>query len=255
MTAKLFVVGMGPGSQHMQTPQATHALAIADDIVGYGPYVARVPERSHQTKHISDNREELTRARQALHLAALGRTVAVVSSGDAGVFAMASAVFEAIESGEAAWRSLDVEVVPGVSAMFAVAARLGAPLGNDFCALSLSDNLKPWEVVLNRLIAAARAGFVIAIYNPLSRARPWQLGAAFASLREVLAPDTPVVFAKAVTRAEEEIAILDLAHADPAAADMRTLVLIGTQATRRIERPGVGATPWLYTTRWAGKSC
>lgn len=248
MTARLFVVGLGPGSQDMQTPQAAQALAVADDLVGYGPYVARIPERAHQRRHATDNREELARARHALALASQGRTVAVVSSGDAGVFAMASAVFEAMESGEEAWRALDVEVVPGVSAMFAVAARLGAPLGNDFCALSLSDNLKPWEVVLGRLIAAARAGFVIAIYNPLSRARPWQLGAAFAELREVLAPDTPVVFASSVSRAEEQIAIVELAHADASAADMRTLVLIGTQATRRIERQG--ATPWLYTTRW-----
>ncbi len=251
MTGKLFVVGLGPGSPDMQTPQAMVALAHAEDIVGYGPYVARIPERPHQRIHASDNREELARARHALHLASQGRTVAVVSSGDPGVFAMASAVFEAIDSGERAWRAVEVEVVPGVSAMFAVAARLGAPLGNDFCAISLSDNLKPWEVVLERLMAAARVGFVIAIYNPLSRARPWQLGAALAGLREVLAPETPVVLAKAVSRDEEEIAIVDLARADAAMADMRTLVLIGTRTTRRIERPGAGQ--WLYTPRWVEK--
>jgi precorrin-3B C17-methyltransferase len=251
MTGKLFVVGLGPGSADMQTPQAMDALARAEDIVGYAPYVARVPKRADQRRHTSDNREELARARHALHLASLGRTVAVVSSGDPGVFAMASAVLEAVDSGEQAWRAVEVEVVPGISAMFAVAARLGAPLGNDFCAISLSDNLKPWEVVLERLMAAGRAGFVIALYNPLSRARPWQLGAALAGLREVLAPQTPVVFAKAVSRDEEEIAIVDLARADAAMADMRTLVLIGTRTTRRIERPG--ARPWLYTARWVEK--
>jgi precorrin-3B C17-methyltransferase len=251
MTGKLFVVGLGPGSPDMLTPQAADALARAEDIVGYGPYVERIPERPHQRRHTSDNREELARARHALDLAARGRTVAVVSSGDPGVFAMASAVLEAMDSGEPRWRAVAVEVVPGVSAMLAAAARLGAPLGNDFCVISLSDNLKPWEVVSGRLLAAARAGFVIAIYNPLSRARPWQLGAAFAGLREVLAPETPVVFAKAVSRDDEEIAIVDLAHADASMADMRTLVLIGTRTTRRIERPG--ARQWLYTARWVEK--
>jgi precorrin-3B C17-methyltransferase len=246
--SRLFVVGIGPGAEHMQTPQAAQALAAADDLVGYGPYVARIPERPQQRRHVSDNREELARARHALELASQGRTVAVVSGGDAGVFAMASAVFEAIESGDEAWRSLDVEVVPGISAMFAVAARLGAPLGNDFCALSLSDNLKPWEVVLSRLVAAARAGFVIALYNPWSRARPWQLGAALASLREILPGQTPVVFADSVSRAEERIMIVDLAHAAEQTANMRTLVLIGAPATRRIDR--VGGASWLYTPRW-----
>jgi precorrin-3B C17-methyltransferase len=246
---KLFIVGMGPGAPEMRTPRATDALAQATDIVGYGPYVDRVPARPGQTRHPSDNRVELDRARHALDLAARGRTVAVVSSGDAGVFAMASAVFEAIESGDAAWRALDVEVVAGVSAMFAVAARIGAPLGHDFCAISLSDNLKPWDLVLKRLRLAAEAGFVIALYNPLSRARPWQLGAAFDCLRAILPPRAPVVFATAVSRDEEIIDIIDLADADPVRADMRTLVLIGAAATRRIERPG--SSPWLYTPRSA----
>ena len=252
MTGKLFVVGLGPGAEELQTVQAARALEEADDLVGYAPYVARVSERPHQKRHISDNREELARARHALQLAAHGRTVAVVSSGDAGVFAMASAVFEAIESGDAGWRALDVEVVPGISALFAAAARLGAPLGNDFCALSLSDNLKPWERVLDRLLTAARAGFVIALYNAISRARPWQLNAAFAALREVLPAETPVVFARAVSRADEQIVIVDLARAGSQAADMRTLVLIGTISTRRIERSDGGT--WLYTPRSVEKS-
>jgi precorrin-3B C17-methyltransferase len=236
----------------MQTPQATEALARASDLVGYFPYVDRVPQKPGQVRHVSDNREELDRARLALTLAAQGRAVAVVSSGDAGVFAMASAVFEAIDKGDPAWRALDVEVVAGISAMFAAAARLGAFLGHDFCAISLSDNLKPWALVLRRLRAAAEAGLVMALYNPLSRARPWQLAAAFTVLREVLPPTTPVVFATAVSRPEEKIDIVDLAAADPARADMRTLVMVGSAATRRVGRPG--QRPWVYTPRSADEA-
>jgi precorrin-3B C17-methyltransferase len=250
MNGRLAIVGLGPGAAAQQTPQATDALAAATDIVGYGPYVDRVPARDGQARHASDNRVEIDRARHALTLAAAGRSVAVVSSGDAGVFAMASAVFEAIEAGEAAWRAIEVEVIPGISAMFAAAARIGAPLGHDFCAISLSDNLKPWDTVVARLTAAAEAGFVIALYNPASQARPWQLGEAFAILRRILPADTPVVFATAVTRPEERIDIVALAEADPARADMRTLVMIGSPATRRIERPS--AQPWVYTPRRDG---
>ena len=247
MSGRVLIIGLGPGAAAMRTPQADDALAVATDLIGYGPYLARVAARANQVKHASDNREELDRARHALGLAAAGRIVAVVSSGDAGVFAMASAVFEAIETGEAGWRALSVEVVPGISAMIAVAARIGAPLGADFCAISLSDNLKPWTVVQRRLRAAAEAGFVIALYNPLSSARPWQLGAAFDLLREVLAAETPIVFATAVSRPEERIHVTTLAQADPARADMRTLVLIGSAATRIIARDG--ADPWVYSLR------
>ncbi len=250
MSGRLVIVGMGPGAEALTTPQAADALAAATDIVGYGPYVDRVPLRDGQARHASDNREEIDRARHALGLAASGRNVAVVSSGDAGVFAMASAVFEAIEGGDAAWRAIDIEVVPGISAMFAVAARIGAPLGHDFCAISLSDNLKPWGIVVKRLTAAAEAGFVIALYNPASKARPWQLGEAFAILRRVLPGDTLVIFATAASRPEERIDVVTLAQADPARADMRTLVMIGSPATRRIERDG--AAPWVYTPRRDG---
>jgi precorrin-3B C17-methyltransferase len=245
--SKLYVVGLGPGPAAMRTPQADAALEAAQDLVGYGPYLARVPERPGQRRHASDNREELDRARLALDLTAQGRTVAVCSGGDAGVFAMAAAVFEAVEQGRPHWRTLEIEVVAGVSAMFAAAARLGAPLGGDFCALSLSDNLKPWEVVLRRLRAAAEAGFVIALYNPLSRARAWQLGAAFETLRVILPGTTPVAFCTAIGRPDEAIRITDLDAADPALADMRTLVLIGATTTRTIPRPD--APPWLYTPR------
>ena len=247
MTGKLTIVGLGPGDATLQTPRATDALTDATDLVGYHTYMARVPERSGQRRHASDNREEIARAREALRLAASGRRVAVVSSGDPGVFAMASAVFEAIEAGEPAWRELEIEVIPGISAMFAAAARLGAPLGHDFCAISLSDNLKPWETVLQRLTASAEAGFVIALYNPISRARPWQLGAAFDRLREILPPQTPVAFARAISRPDERVLITDLQSATPDAADMSTLVLIGSAQTRRLEKASGEA--WLYTPR------
>lgn len=244
----LTVLGLGPGSAAQRTPEVEAALAEATDLVGYAPYVARVPHRPGLYRHASDNRVELDRARHALQLAQAGAKVAVVSGGDAGVFAMASAVFEAIEAGDPAWRALDIRILPGISAMFAAAARIGAPLGHDFCAISLSDNLKPWEVIQHRLLAAALGGFVMALYNPLSRARPWQLGAAFTLLRQHLPGTAPVIFATAVTRPDERITITTLAEADPALADMRTLVMVGTAATRLLPRPG-GAGPWVYSPR------
>jgi precorrin-3B C17-methyltransferase len=246
VSGRLTVIGLGPGAADLLAPRAAAALAAATDLVGYAPYLDRVERREGQLRHASDNRVELDRARHAIGMAAEGRRVALVSGGDAGVFGMAAAVFEAMD-GEPAWCSVEVEVIPGISALLAAAARLGAPLGHDFCAISLSDNLKPWEVVRARLLAAARAGFVIALYNPASKARPWQLGAAFDALREVLDAATPVAFAAAVSRADEQVTVTTLGATDPAAADMRTLVLIGTAATRLVERPG--GQPWLYTPR------
>ena len=179
-------------------------------LYGYGPYLDRVPARAGQTRHASDNREESARAAAALRHAAGGARVAIVSGGDPGVFAMAAAVCEEIEAGPESWRALDVTIVPGITAMLAVAARIGAPLGHDFCALSLSDNLKPWDLIERRLDAAAGAGFVIALYNPVSRARPWQLGAAIERLRRHLPATTPVVFGRAVGRADEQIDVVTL---------------------------------------------
>ncbi len=247
MTGCLAIVGLGPGAEELQTPQARAALEQATDLLGYTTYLNRVPAKPGQNRHGSDNREEIARARSALEIAYTGKHVAIVSSGDPGVFAMAAAVFEAIDNGEPAWREIDVTVIPGISAMFAAASRLGAPLGHDFCAISLSDNLKPWETVIRRLEAAASADFVIALYNPISKARPWQLGAAFDLLRSIRAPQTPVIFATAVSRADEQIEIADLASADPARADMRTLVMIGSSATRLVPRPN--GEPWVYTPR------
>lgn len=247
MTGRLVIVGLGPGAAALRTPEADAALADATDIIGYGPYVDRVALGPGQRSHPSDNRVELDRARHALELAGQGARVAVVSSGDAGVFAMASAVFEAIEHGPLEWRLLDVSVVPGISAMFAAAARLGAPLGHDFCAISLSDNLKPWPLVCRRVRLAAEAGFVMAFYNARSRARPDQLGEIFAILREILPATTIVAFATAVSRADERIVVTNLGDADPGEADMRTLVMIGSADTRRIDRPN--APPFIYSPR------
>jgi precorrin-3B C17-methyltransferase len=247
VSGRLAVVGIGPGPAAMMTGEALEAVAGASDLFGYGPYLARLSLREGQVAHASDNREELARARAALALAAAGREVAVVSGGDPGVFAMAAAVCEAADGGPAAWREVDVSVVPGVTAMLAVAARAGAPLGHDFCALSLSDNLKPWEVVEARLRAAAGAGFVIAIYNPVSRARPWQLGRAFEVLREVLPGGTAVVFGRAVGRSDEAVRVVSLEAAGGEMADMATCVIVGSRETRVVERGG--RRPLVYTPR------
>jgi precorrin-3B C17-methyltransferase len=247
MSGRLAVIGLGPGDACWLTPQADAALATAQAIYGYGAYVDRVLVRPGQTRHPSDNREEQARAVAALAHAANGANVAVVTGGDPGVFAMASTVCAEIEAGPPAWRELDVAIVPGITAMLAVAARVGAPLGHDFCALSLSDNLKPWELVEQRLAAAAGAGFVIAIYNPASRARPWQLGAAFDRLGRLLPGSTPVVFGRAIGRADEHADVTTLGVAKSIAADMATLVIVGSASTRIVAREG--RTPLVYTPR------
>lgn len=249
MSGRLVVIGLGPGNASQVTPEASQAVASATFFYGYKPYLDRLDLKPGQTAVASDNREEISRAGAALEKAASGAHVAVVSGGDPGVFAMAAAVCEAIEAGPVEWRSIDLEVVPGVTAMLAVAARIGAPLGHDFCAISLSDNLKPWDLIERRLKAAADAGFVIALYNPISKARPWQLGKAFELLRGVLPATTPVVFGRAAGRPDEKIAIAELGQADPAQADMATCVMIGSPETRIIEREGQG--PLVYTPRFS----
>ncbi len=247
MSGRLAVVGLGPGDVRWLTPEADAALAAADALFGYRPYLDRAPVREGQSRLPSDNRQEALRARAALERAAAGARVALVCGGDPGVFAMAATVCEEIEGGPTAWRSLEVDIVPGVTAMLAVAARVGAPLGHDFCALSLSDNLKPWSVIERRLDAAAQAGFVIALYNPSSHARKWQLDAALERLRRHLPPSTPTVFGRAVGRTDESITVTTLQCADAAAADMATLVIIGSAETRLVSRPG--HAPLVYTPR------
>lgn len=242
----LAVVGLGPGDEALVTPEVSAALAAATDVVGYIPYVARVAPRDGLTLHASDNRVELDRARHALGLAAAGRRVVVVSSGDPGVFAMASALFEAVEAGPAAWRALDIRVLPGITAMLAAAARVGAPLGHDFCAINLSDNLKPWALIEKRLRLAVEADFAIALYNPRSKARPESFARALDVLRGACGDARPVVFARAVTMPEETLRVVPLPGARPEMADMRTVVLVGSSQTRVVPRPD-GA--FVYTPR------
>lgn len=247
MSGRLDVVGIGPGDAALVTPAASAVLEAAQALYGYGPYLDRVPTHPGQARHASDNREEMDRAAAALDAASAGAHVAMVTGGDPGVFAMAAAVCEAIEHGKPEWRALEVRVHPGITAMLALAARAGAPLGHDFCAISLSDNLKPWEVVEQRLAAAAGAGFAIALYNPISRARPWQLSAAFACVARHLPPEVPVIFGHAVARAAEQVVIVPLAQAATQPASMASCIIIGTRQTRVVPRPGL--PPLAYTPR------
>jgi len=249
MSGRLTVVGLGPGDDRFLTPQAREALASAEALYGYGPYLDRVPVREGQARNPSGNRVEGNRAQAALAHAAQGAHVAMVSGGDPGVFAMAAAVCGEIEDGPDEWRALDVRILPGVTAMLAVAARAGAPLGHDFCAISLSDNLKPWDLIERRLDAAATGGFVIAFYNPISTARPWQLGQAFARLGKHLTPETPVVFGRAVGRDDEAVIVTTLDKAAETPADMATLIIVGSPETRVVARDGL--PPLVYTPRMA----
>jgi precorrin-2 C20-methyltransferase/precorrin-3B C17-methyltransferase len=240
------VVGLGPAGAQWLTPEAQAALAAADDLVGYETYLARVPQRRGQRRHASDNRVEAQRARHALELAAAGSHVAVVSSGDPGIFAMASAVFEQVEAdGANGLSGIEVRVVPGLSAMQAAAARVGAPLGHDFCVISLSDQLKPWEVVERRLDAAGAADLVLALYNPASASRRDQLTRAVQVLRRHRGAGTPVVVARAVGSAEESVAVTTLAALDLDAIDMRTLLIVGSSTTR-VTAAGAVYTPRRY---------
>jgi precorrin-3B C17-methyltransferase len=243
MTGTLTIAGLGPGDAALVTPEVSAALADATDVLGYAPYVARVPAREGLRLHPSDNRQELQRAGEALKLAREGHRVVLVSSGDPGVFAMAAAVFEALEAAPGL-QDLSIRVLPGVTAMLAAAARAGAPLGHDFCAINLSDNLKPWELVEKRLRLAAEADFAIAIYNPRSASRPEGFARALDVLKEAGCGDRTIIFARAVTTPKERIETLALQDARPDMADMSTLVIVGNSATRRVGR-------WVYAPRRA----
>ncbi|MEL6775507.1 MAG: precorrin-3B C(17)-methyltransferase [Pseudomonadota bacterium] len=246
MTGVLTVLGLGPGGPGTTTPEASAALETASDIVGYTTYTDRVSPRPSQRIHASDNRVEADRAHHALTLAAEGRSVAVVSSGDPGVFAMAAVVCEAIEAEPAAWGTVELRILPGVTAMLAAAARAGAPLGHDFCAINLSDNLKPAALVEKRLRLAAEADFAMALYNPRSKARPDGFDRALRVLREACDDDRPVIFARAVTRPDETLSVVPLPQATAEMADMQTVVIVGSSATRVVARP---AGPLVYTPR------
>lgn len=247
MSGWLAIAGLGPGSDTLITAQVQTALAEATDIVGYIPYVARVPDREDLTKHASDNRVELDRAAHALELAANGHRVVVVSSGDPGVFAMASAVFEALEAGPETWRSIDIRVLPGITAMLAASAAAGAILGHDFCAINLSDNLKPWALIEKRLRSAIAGDFACAFYNPRSKARPEGFAHVLKILSETCEPDRLITFARAVSTEDEKITTVPLSDARPEMADMRTVVLLGSSQTRLIPRPD--RAPLVYTPR------
>ena len=231
---EVVVVGTGPAGPMWLTPEVKGALAAADDLVGYTTYIKRVPERPGQVRHLSDNKVESERAEFALSLAAQGRRVVVVSSGDPGVFAMASAVLEV--ASEERYAGVPVRILPGVTAAHAAAARAGAPLGHDYATISLSDRLKPWDVIARRVRAAAEADLVLAIYNPASRERRWQVEALRELLLEIRKPDTPVVVARDVGGPTEVVRIVDLAELDPETVDMRTLLIVGSSQTQRVER-------------------
>jgi precorrin-2 C20-methyltransferase / precorrin-3B C17-methyltransferase len=229
-SAELLVVGLGPGPDDWQTPEVTAALADVDHLVGYAPYVNRVPQRAGLTRHSSGNTVEVDRARVALDLALAGERVAVVSGGDAGVFGMAAAVFEA--AGDPAYADVPIRVLPGVSAIQAVAARAGAPIGADFAVVSLSDRLKPWPVVQARLRAIAEADLVLGIYNPASRSRTTQVAEAQKLLLEHRSPDTVVIVGRDIGRAEESLTVTTLIDLDAASIDMKCLLIVGASSTR-----------------------
>ncbi|MGX9350927.1 precorrin-3B C(17)-methyltransferase [Shimia sp. W99] len=246
MTGSLVIAGLGPGNDALITPEVQAALDRATDIVGYIPYVERVAERPGLTLHPSDNRVEIDRSCHALEMASEGKHVVVVSSGDPGVFAMAAAVFEAVEHGEPDWRDLDIQVLPGITAMLAASAACGAPLGHDFCAINLSDNLKPWALIEKRLRLAAEADFAMAFYNPRSKSRPEGFEKALKTLQDACGDARPIIFARNVSRPDQRIGIVPLTEATPDMADMRTVVLLGSSRTRIIERNGA---PFVYTPR------
>ncbi len=250
---RLAVIGLGPGAAELMVPAVKAELTRATDVLGYETYVRMAgPFRDDQVQHCTDNREEMQRARHAFRLAAQGRSVIVVSSGDPGVFAMAAAVLEALhESADPAWHSVDLEILPGVSASLATAAQAGAPLGHDFCVMSLSDNLKPWSIIEKRLDLAAEADLALAFYNPISRARPWQLGRALEIVAQHRTPQTPVVLGRDIGRPGQTLRTTTLGALTPEQVDMRTMVLIGSSTTCTFPRASGG--DWVYTPRWYGE--
>lgn len=249
---RLAVIGLGPGATEFMIPAVKAELARANDVLGYETYVRMAgPFRADQVLHCTDNREEMLRARHAFELAAEGRSVVVVSSGDPGVFAMAAAVLEALhESDNPDWHRVDLHILPGVSASLATAALAGAPLGHDFCVMSLSDNLKPWEIIEKRLDLACQADLALAFYNPISRSRPWQLGRALEIVRQHRGPDTPVTLGRDIGRPAQTLRVITLGELMPEHVDMRTMVLIGSSLTCVF--PRANGQQWVYTPRWYG---
>ena len=246
MTGRVIVAGLGPGDPAQVTPLVDAAIAKATDVIGYIPYVARITPREGLTLHPSDNRVEADRAHHALELAAAGKEVLIVSSGDPGVFAMAAALFEVLEADLTRWQDVEIEILPGITAMLAAAARAGAPLGHDFCVINLSDNLKPWALIEKRLRLAAEADFAMAFYNPRSKSRPEGFEKTLDILKSCCGDDRPVIFARAVSTKDETISVVPLSQTRPEMADMRTVVLFGSSKTRIVPHQG---KLWSYTPR------
>ena len=248
---RLFVVGIGPGADAWRTPEVTRVISQVTDVVGYGFYLDLIPDLiKGKVRHTSILSEEEARVRQSLELAAEGRDVALISSGDIGIYAMASLVFELLDrENRDDWNRLYIQVEPGISAFQAAAARIGAPVGHDFCLISLSDLLTPWAVIERRLKAAAEGGFVVSFYNPVSKRRRTQLAEARDILLTKRSPDTPVVLARQLGRADEHIDVIRLADLTPDHADMLTLVMVGGEDTRVMKR---GQNRWVYTPRGYG---
>ncbi len=246
---KLTIIGTGPGGKQWMSPEVRDTILAATDLVGYQTYIDLIGDLAvGKVCHASDNRVELDRSRLALDLAAIGKNVVVVSSGDPGIFAMAAAVLEVLDrEAKPDWQTIDLHIAPGISAMQAAAAAVGAPLGHDFCAISLSDILKPWEIVERRIAAAAEADFAIAFYNPVSRQRSWQLAAAKEILLKFRSPTTTVILARNLGRVGQGVQLITLGELTLESADMRTVILIGSSQTRIIPRADGGS--WVYTPR------
>lgn len=247
MSNTLTIVGIGPGAEGYVTPDVSDAIARATDAVGYIPYIERLPIRPDLVCHPSDNRVELDRARHALDLAAAGGDVVVVSSGDPSVFAMSAAVFEAMEQNNTKWLNVDIAVLPGITAMLAASAAIGAPLGHDFCCINLSDNLKPWDVIEHRLRLAAQADFAMAFYNPRSTSRPHGFEKTLHVLKEECGDNRLVIFARNVSRHDQTIRVVPLQQTTPEMADMRTVVIVGSSKTRMVHH---GEKEFVYTPRF-----
>ena len=246
MTGRIMVVGLGPGHEGHITPLVSDAVARATDVIGYIPYVERIAPRQALTLHPSDNRVEAERAQHALELAEEGRCVLIVSSGDPGVFAMASALFEVFERDSARWQDIAIEILPGITAMLAAASRAGAPLGHDFCVINLSNNLKPWAIIEKRVRCAIEADLAMAFYNPRSKSRPAEFEKTLTLLKTHCQDDRPIIFARAVSTPDEVIRVVPLSQTTPDMADMKTVVIVGSSQTRIVSQ---GSKQWVYTPR------